>query len=428
MKINEAFIEVFKEKKIILQEDINKVQMDSRLVEEGDIFFAIGGGNNFVASCLEKGANFVVYDDPEVNIQNDRAILVEDTVTAMQDVAKAYRKILDVKIIGITGTNGKTSTKDIVHSILSQKYNVIKSQGNYNNHIGLPYTILQISEKDEFAVLEMGMSSFGEIDLLCDISGINYGIITNIGESHLEFLGTVANVFKAKGEMIKYLDEDKIIVFGDDEYLNKVTGIKVGYELENNFILDSVVEDEDGVSFNLNGEEYYLPINGYYNAINASLGIVLGNELEMNFEEIKCGLENSRLSAMRYEKTFIKDRLYINDAYNADPLSMKSALKSFDKLYNSTYKVLVLGDMLELGENSENYHRDLKDDILKIKVDKVYLYGNEMKALKEVLKESDKVSYFSEKQDIKKEIEKSDVKTTVLLKGSRGMKLEEIIG
>lgn len=428
MKINEAFRKVFKEQEIKLKEDIKNIHMDSRLVCDGDVFFAIGGGNRFITSTLEKGAALVVYDDPAIDVKDNRAVLVADTVNAMQEIAKTYRKMLDVKIVGITGTNGKTSTKDIVHSILSQKYKGIKSQGNYNNHIGLPYTILQIRETDEFAVLEMGMSSFGEIDLLCDISGINYGIITNIGESHLEFLGTVANVFKAKGEMIKYLDEDKIIVFGDDEYLHKVAGIKVGFEPDNNYILTNVVEDENGVRFELNSEEYYLPINGYYNAINASLGIALGNKLEINYEQMKCGLENSRLSAMRYEKTLIKNRLYINDAYNADPLSVKSALKSFDKLYNSTYKVLVLADMLELGENSKGYHIDLKDDILKTQIDKVYLYGEEMKALKEALKESDKVAYFSEKKDIKKEIDKIDVKTTVLLKGSRGMKLEEIIG
>lgn len=427
MKIEAAFKSVFKRKGTDLEQEIKGIKMDSRLVEEGDVFFAIGGGNKFVEATLEKGASLVIYDDPKVRIDNRRALLVDDTVEAMQELAREYRKLLDVKIIGITGTNGKTSTKDIVYSVLSRKYRGIKSQGNYNNHIGLPYTILQLREGDEFAVLEMGMSNFGEIDLLCEISGIDYGIITNIGESHLEFLKTVDNVFKAKGEMLKYLAEDRIILFGDDEYLRGVDGVKVGFEEENSFILSRVAEDEEGVEFTLSGEKYRIPINGYYNAINAALGVVLGKAFGMSYEEIRSGLIEASLSSMRYEKTKISEKLYINDAYNADPLSMRSAFKSFDKLYNDTYKVMVLGDMLELGEGSGNYHKNLKGDLEGIKADLILLYGEEMRALKEAFGDTERVLYFENKEDIVKRIDGIEGRTTILLKGSRGMKLEEII-
>lgn len=427
MKIEAAFRDVFKRRNLDLQVDIREIRMDSRLVEEGDVFFAIGGGNKFVEATLKRGASLVIYDDPEVETDSSRAILVEDTIETMQELAREYRKLLDVKIIGITGTNGKTSTKDIVYSILSQKYRGIKSQGNYNNHIGLPYTILQLREAHEFAVLEMGMSSFGEIDLLCEISGIDYGIITNIGESHLEFLKSVDNVFKAKGEMLKYLPVERRILFGDDQYLRDVEGVKAGFEEGNNFTLSKVAEDEEGVDFILSGEEYRIPINGYYNAINAALGVAVGKTFEMSYEEIRRGLAEASLSSMRYEKRMISEKLYINDAYNADPLSMRSAFKSFDSLYNDTYKVMVLGDMLELGEESGDYHRDLKDDLEGIRVDLILLFGDEMKALKEAFGDTDRVLYLGSKEEIMNRIDKIEGRTTILLKGSRGMKLEEII-
>ena len=425
MKIVELFKKLLTNKNIDLK--INEIRMDSRQVEKNDVFFAIGGGNTFVKSVLEKGASLVIYDDKTLDITDERAVLVEDTIKVMQSLAKTYRSMLDIKIIGITGTNGKTSTKDMVYSVLSQNFKGIKSQGNYNNHIGLPYTILQIRDEDQFAVLEMGMSSFGEIDFLCRIAGINYGIITNIGESHLEFLKSVENVFKAKGEMLKYLSEDKRFIFGDDKYLKEVKGVKIGFESENDFTLSEVVEEESGVRFNLSGEKYQIPINGYYNAINASLGVAIGKAFGMTYLEIEEGLEKASLSSMRYEKVIKGKKLYINDAYNADPHSMRSAFKSFDSLYNDTYKIVVLGDMLELGENSSEYHRSLKGDLEKIRVDLIFLYGKEMKELMESFGGSSKVYHFNDKQDIAEKIESIDKTTTILLKGSRGMKLEEII-
>ena len=235
------------------------------------------------------------------------------------------------------------------------------------------------------------------------------------------------NVFKAKGEMFKYLSEDRRFVFGDDNYLKTVEGIKVGFEGANDLVLSSVVEEESGVSFDLSGEEYQIPINGYYNAINASLGVAVGKAFGMDYPSIKKGLEEASLSSMRYEKVRRGRKLYINDAYNADPLSMKSAFKSFDTLYNDTYKVMVLGDMLELGEESLNYHRGLKDELEKTRVDLVLLYGSEMEVLKESFGDSSKIRHFKDKMDIVKTIESIDKTTTILLKGSRGMKLEEII-
>lgn len=427
MKILELFKGFLSERGLDFDLEIENIRMDSRLVGRGDVFFAIGGGNAYVKSCLEAGAALVIYDDKSLKIEDKRAVMVEDTIGTMQELAKDYRRMLDIRVVGITGTNGKTSTKDFIYSVLSQRYRGIKSQGNYNNQIGLPYTILQLRDEDEVAVLEMGMSSFGEIDRLCDISGIDYGVMTNIGESHLEFLKTVDNVFKAKGEMLRYLAPENRILFGDDQYLGKVEGIKVGTKDSNSLKIEGISEDEEGVSFILAGEEYRVNVTGGYNAINASLAVAVGKTLGMSYEEIKKGLEGSELSPMRSEKVVKGEKTYINDAYNADPMSMREALLSYGKLYNDTYKVAVLGDMLELGEGSRDYHRGLAEVLESIRIDRVYLYGKEMKALADKMRDTEMVTHHEDKEEIKKEVEQIEEKTTILLKGSRGMRLEEII-
>ncbi len=406
--------------------EISSVVMDSRKVSKGDVFFAIGNGNKYVEEVLKEEVSLVIYDDESLNIKDNRGIKVKDTVVAMQEVARSYIRSLDITVIGITGTNGKTSTKDLVYSVLSKKYTGQKSQGNFNNQIGLPYTILQLREVDEIAVLEMGMSSFGEIDKLCDISNIDYGIITNIGESHLEYLETVENVFKAKGEMLKYLSKNKRILFGNDEYLSKVDGIKVGFGEKLQYRIEGIAESETGVTFEVNSHKYQIGLLGAYNAINASFAIALATELGLSYNEIEEGLREAKLSSMRCEIIEMNNSLYINDAYNADPMSMKEAINTFDNIYNDRYKIMVLGDMLELGLNSKDYHRNLSKYIENMKVDRVYLYGSEMKALADSFKR-DYVEYRDSKDEIKNEIAKINNKKVILIKGSRGMKLEEII-
>lgn len=193
-------------------DEILKVVMDSRKIEKDSLFFAINNGNKYIDEVLERGATLVIADD--YSGDDSRVIVVEDTIKAMQDLAQEYRKALGVKVIAITGSNGKTTTKDMIYSVLSQKYRCKKTEGNYNNHIGLPFTILQLDDTDEVSVLEMGMSGFGEIDRLCEIAKPDYALITNIGDSHLEFLKTRENVFKAKGEIIKYVVSENLIKIG----------------------------------------------------------------------------------------------------------------------------------------------------------------------------------------------------------------------
>jgi len=428
MKIIDLLRDYFPEKKILESMDIKDVCMDSREVKKGSLFFAIKGGNNHVEEAIKNGAVLVIYDRKDLLIQDENTIFTEDTVNFMQKLARDYRKSNQTKVVAITGSNGKTTTKDIIYSVLSQRFRTKKTQGNHNNHIGLPYTILNAQPEDEVLVLEMGMSGFGEIDLLCSIALPDYGIITNIGESHLEYLKNKENVFKAKGELLEYVHSKNTIVFGDDYYLKDIHGIKVGYGDENTFKISEFIENDKGAEFKLAGKTYRIPINGEHNVINASFAVVLGLEMGLSLSEIEKGLQGVELTPMRFQKIEKGKKLYINDAYNANPTSMKLAIETFDKLYNKrACKIIVLGDMLELGEKSEEYHKNIKYYLKKSKAEYIFLYGKEMKNLWSVCQDDKRVYYFEDKVLISKKIESINEKSVILLKGSRGMKLEEII-
>ena len=404
---------------------IENVVMDSRKVQKGDLFFAINNGNKYINEVLEKGASIVVADN---YLGDDKRVFkVPNTVEFMQKFAKEYREALGLKVIAITGSNGKTTTKDMIYSVLSRKYITKKTEGNYNNHIGLPFTILQLEEKDEVVVLEMGMSGFGEIDLLSSIAKPDIGVITNIGDSHLEFLKTRENVFKAKTELLNYVSSEDTYIIGDDQYLKNVIGNKIGFNRENNFVIEDFIDSNDGMSFKVEDSEYTLSLNGKHNALNAGMAIAIGKRFGLTSEEIKEGLKNLHLTPMRFQKIEKEDVIYINDAYNASPISMEYSLNTFDKLYNNMKKIVVLGDMLELGEKEIEFHREIIEKALSIKCDKIYLYGERMKKAYDLLEKNDKIRCFNDKEDIVKLIANETEKIAVLLKGSRGMKLEEII-
>ncbi|MBC2856119.1 UDP-N-acetylmuramoyl-tripeptide--D-alanyl-D-alanine ligase [Cetobacterium sp. 2A] len=417
----------FKEKNIekIEKLEIKNVVIDSRKIEKDSLFFAINNGNSYIEEALNKGASLIIGDNVPENINDSRVLRVEDTIGTLQALANEYRKNLNLKIIGITGSNGKTTTKDLIHGVLSQKYRCQKTSGNYNNHIGVPYTILNFSENDEIGILEMGMSSFGEIDTLCKIAMPDYGVITNIGDSHLEFLKNRENVFKAKGEMIPYIDSDNLFLFGDDPFLKSVDGIKVGFEKDNNYQIGNISEKDCSAEFMVNNLTYEVPLNGRHNCINGAMAVAIGNKFEVSNEDIRKGLLKSSLSSMRFQRIEKENITYINDAYNASPISMKYSLESFNELKDTRKKIAVIGDMLELGENEIQYHLDILRLVDKLNIEEVYLFGPRMKEASKGIA-SEKIKVFEEKEDICKRL--SEFKNiTVLLKGSRGMRLEEII-
>ena len=416
----------------------NKIVMDSKKIEENDIFFAINNGNNYVEEALEKQASLVFCDKKQI-IKSDKIIYVENTVSAMQQIANLYRKEANFKIIGITGSNGKTTTKDILYSVLSQKFKVEKTQGNYNNHIGLPFTILTTNENTQYLILEMGMSSLGEIDLLCKVAEPDYGIITNIGLSHMEILKTKENVFKAKTEMLKYVGAESVFLSSDDEFLVKVSGNKIGFnpnvktdEKCKNYVISNFIQDENRIIFSMNGEEFSTNLNGEYNANNCGLVIALAKKIGLSSEEIKMGLRELSITPMRFQKVYWKDILVINDAYNASPISMELGLKSFAQIYKERYKIAFIGDMLELGEKEIDYHEDAIKQALSFGYQEIILYGDRMEKALENLKKASvdtkKVLFFKDKEDIKNIIlSKEKLEIVLFIKGSRGMKLEDIL-
>jgi len=423
-KLNELIFEEFSKKV-----QIKNVVMDSRKVIEGSLFFAINNGNSYVKDVLDKGASLVIADNTD--IKDKRVIKVTDTIATMQDLATKYRKKLDIQVVGITGSNGKTTTKDIVYSLLSVKAKTLKTEGNYNNHIGLPYTLLNVTDEEKFVVLEMGMSSLGEIRRLGEISSPNYAIITNIGDSHIEFLKTRDNVFKAKTELLEFVDKENTFVCGDDEYLGKLDVNKVGFNGNNTHKIESYDFSNKGSKFILDGKEYEMSLLGKHNISNTAIAIELAKKIGLTDEEIQKGLKEIKISNMRFQEIKIGNDIYINDAYNASPMSMKAAIDTLNEIYNDKYKIAILGDMLELGENEVDYHMDVLNYLLDKKIKLIYLYGERMKKAYDIFmknkSEEYRFWYYPTKEGIVESLKNIKMDKVILLKASRGIKLEEII-
>ena len=406
------------------------VQIDSRKVMKNDVFIAIRSGNGYINDVLNKGASLVFYDDFKLEIQDERAIYVEDSTLFLQILAKEYRSILDVIVIGITGSEGKTSTKDILYSIISSKYKGKKTQGNFNNHIGLPLTLLQLEEDDKFIALEMGMSDLGEIEILSDIAKPDYAIITNIGDSHLEFLKNRDNVFKAKTEIFKFVKPENRIVYGDDEYFKKIDAIRIGENFDNDYIISDFFQDINGSSFTFSEGADNLSIKtnlyGKYNAFNIALSTTMAKKIGVSDTMILKQLKELQLSGMRFERVELNNKVFINDSYNASPVSMEVSLKTFNEIFKDEYKVVILGDMLELGENSKKFHEDLSYLINRLEIEEIYLVGKNMKNLYKVL-EHPKCIHCEDVGDVKKKIKNIQDGAVILLKGSNGINLNKIL-
>ena len=406
-KLNELLFEEFSKKV-----QIKNVVMDSRKVTEGSLFFAINNGNSYVKDVLDKGASLVIADNTD--IADERIVKVADTIATMQDLATKYRNKLDIQVIGITGSNGKTSTKDIVYSLLSKKAKTLKTEGNYNNHIGLPYTLLNVTDEEKFVVLEMGMSSLGEIRRLGEISNPDYAIITNIGDSHIEFLKTRDNVFKAKTELLEFVNKENTFVCGDDVYLAKLDVNKIGFNEDNNFRIESYEFSDKGSKFTLDGKEYQMSLLGKHNISNTAIAIELAKKIGLSEQEIRVG-----------------EDIYINDAYNASPTSMKAAIDTLNEIYNDKYKIAILGDMLELGEDEVKYHVEVLNYLLDKKIKLIYLYGERMKKAYDIFmknkSEEYRFWYYPTKEGIVESLKNIRMEKVILLKASRGTALEDII-
>ena len=423
-KLNDLLFEEFSKKV-----QIKNVVMDSRKVTEGSLFFAINNGNSYVKDVLDKGVSLVIADNTDV--KDERIVKVSNTIATMQDLATKYRKKLDIQVIGITGSNGKTTTKDIVYSLLSAKAKTLKTEGNYNNHIGLPYTLLNVTDEEKFVVLEMGMSSLGEIRRLGEISSPDYAIITNIGDSHIEFLKTRDNVFKAKTELLEFVNKENTFVCGDDGYLAKLDVNRIGFNDNNTHKIESYEFSDKGSKFVLDGKEYKISLLGKHNISNTAIAIELAKKIGLTDEEIQSGLKEIKISNMRFQEIKIGEDIYINDAYNASPTSMKAAIDTLNEIYNDKYKIAILGDMLELGENEVYYHIDVLNYLLDKKIKLIYLYGERMKKAYDIFmknkSEEYRFWYYPTKEGIVESLKNIKMEKVILLKASRGTALEDII-
>lgn len=425
------------------------VSIDSRKVTANHLFVPLQGeqvnGHHYVEKAFEQGATASLWQKNVPNPpENVPIILVEDTEVALQELARAYRQQLNVKVIGVTGSNGKTTTKDMIAALLATTYKVHKTSGNYNNHLGLPLTILSMSEETEVAVLEMGMSSRGEIEFLSKLACPDMAIITNIGESHLLDLGSREEIANAKLEIIEGLVEDGILIyFGDEPLLSDKVGnlhgsiqvLSFGRSNTNDIYATSIQQRTDGTSYTAKGileGSFEIPVLGQHNVMNALAAMLVAKELQVDQGKMQEGLASVRLTNMRLEMVEgANGENIINDAYNASPTSMMAAIELIEGLIGFHHKILVLGDMLELGIQEQDFHLKIGEHISSEKIDKVFTYGplaeniaigaRKTFAARDVFSFQDKSQLIEE---LKKHIEPNDL---ILVKASRGMRLEEIV-
>ncbi|QOX63558.1 UDP-N-acetylmuramoyl-tripeptide--D-alanyl-D-alanine ligase [Anoxybacterium hadale] len=426
------------------------VSTDSRKVEAGELFFPLIGeqhdAHDFIPQALERGCRTIVLSrQPEISsdkYSNINLILVRDTTKALQDLSAYYLSQLSLIKIGVTGSTGKTSTKEMLYWIFSEKYKAFRNVGNLNNHIGLPLTVLSLPEDTEAGIFEMGMSELGEIDLLSDIVRPNIGIITNIGISHIENLGSRENILKAKMEITNYFDEaGTLIVNEDSDFLSRdmVSGnyrtVTTGETGRSDFILSNINDyGEDGIEFTIEFKEavqsFRLKVPGRHNAYNGALAVAAGVLCGITMKEAAAGLLKLEITDKRLNIKGKNGMKIIDDTYNASPDSMKAAIDVLT-VTKGFRKIAILADMFELGENAAEFHRQVGRYAADHSVDLLFAVGSQAKYIAAGAKEilgADKIHYYETKEllmdDIGSMISSGDV---ILLKGSRGMAMDQVV-
>jgi len=411
------------------------VTIDSRKIEKDSIFFALKGdnfnGNAFALAAIEAGAAFAVIDEAEFAV-HEKIILVENALKTLQDLARLHRQKLGIPILAITGTNGKTTTKELVSAVLSKKYNLICTKGNLNNHIGVPLTLLSLKPETEFGVVEMGANHPGEIDELCRIALPDYGLITNVGRAHLEGFGSFEGVIQTKTELYRFLEqrEGTIFINNANPYLTgeaeKVK--KVGYTTSKSYdgLEGETVSSDPMLVFKALFPKGWLYIKtqlvGSYNLENALAAAAIGQYFGIDATVIARAIESYQPENNRSQMVVTEHNRLLMDAYNANPSSTRAALENFDHIV-APKKGVILGDMLELGEVSQEEHQKIVDFLYTMELDLVYLVGPHYLACKT----PDQYRHFNQSADLALSLEQQRLSGYLLLiKGSRGMKLETI--
>lgn len=426
---------------IVDEREISSVEFDSRKIEKDGLFVPLPGtrdGHDFVHAAKENGAIATLWQKEKDNVPSDLVVLpVADVTKAFQTLAQYYKQKIAPKTVAITGSNGKTTTKDMTASVLAQKYRTYKTQGNYNNDLGVPYTMLHMPSDTEVLILEMGMDHAGEIHFLSQLGQPDVAAITLIGEAHLENLGSRKNIAKAKMEIVDGLAKDGVLFVPADEPLLADLIAPLSQEVQTFGLaqgdLQATITNEtsESTSFVVDEETFVIPVLGGYNVKNALIAYGVGRYLGLSREQIKNGLAQVELTKNRTQWLQAKNGAkLLSDVYNANPTAMRLVLESFGRLTLPGRRIAVLADMLELGPDSLAMHASMAEAIVGL-YDFVYLYGEQMQALANRLTELNVPhAYFIPAQrqafleQVKQEIKPTD---SVILKGSNGMQLSKLV-
>ncbi|MHB8336199.1 MAG: UDP-N-acetylmuramoyl-tripeptide--D-alanyl-D-alanine ligase [Ignavibacteriaceae bacterium] len=428
---------------------VTSVSIDSRNVLKSSLFVAIQGdnldGHKFVKQAIKNGSSVIIIDEKRFKEFSDLKIpfiTVSDTTEALGRLAKVWRNKLRAKVIGITGSNGKTSTKEMLSELLSQKYIVNKTIANHNNHIGVPMTIFSTNQKHDILVAELGTNHFGEIKYTAEILQPDFALITNIGDSHLEFLKNRKGVLKEKSFLFNITEaRGGTLIINNDDKLLKETGKKFKKKLS--YSLSSSNSDVKGkiigyaengrpiitVEYNNRKMNFEIPLYGENNAKNFIASVTLAIKLGLSKAQISAGIKRMKPADKRLNVKKLRDSILIDDTYNANPESMKAAFCLMSKMSSYENKTAILGDMFELGESSAILHKKLASSIKENKIGSVYTIGSLMKNLNVSLKNKGiRVKHFNERNSLKEFLQLNDFENCVILvKGSRGMKMEEFV-
>jgi UDP-N-acetylmuramoyl-tripeptide--D-alanyl-D-alanine ligase len=427
---------------------INYVSIDSRKIRPNTLFIAIKGdqfdGHNFVKDAVRKGAVAVIINKRSLTQFNDikvPIVTVNDTKRVLGDVARIWRKKIKAKIIGITGSSGKTTVKDMLAELLSEKFSVNKTEANNNNHIGVPLTILNTSEKHQVLVAELGTNHFGEIPYTANILSPDYSLITNIGDSHLEFLKTKNGVWKEKAFLFEETIKNggKVFLNYDDPIINEKHS-RIGKQISYGFsgkvdVLGKLISYTDdgkpvvGITYKKKNYEFTLPIYGEQSAKNFLAACAIALEMGLTINEIESSVGRIKAPSGRLDVQYYKNFILIDDTYNANPDSTRAAIELAGRIKTFKRKILFLADMLELGENSIKLHQGLKEVIVKSRIDEVCTIGSNMKYLHEKLDRKNLIAkHFTKRNLLVNYLKDKNLNDSVILvKGSRGMRMEEFV-
>ena len=407
---------------------------DTRKIEKGCLFVALRGdnfnGNKFTQQALDKGAFKVIIDDISQHKNTGETILCKNTLELLQKLATYHRQKLNVPMIALTGSNGKTTTKEIINAVLSKKFKTTATLGNLNNHIGVPLTLLSMTKETEIGIVEMGANHKKEIEALCEIAQPNFGYITNFGKAHIEGFGSIEGVIEGKSELYKYITKEKGTLFfnADDPIQNKLLGnypSKVGFsQTKDNFYSLKQIDANPYVALQAAQTNITSNLIGAYNFTNISAGVLIGDFFDIPLNDIKQAIEEYLPTNNRSQLITKGSTQIILDAYNANPTSMMAALQHFNTIKTAS-KMVFLGDMFELGETAQEEHQDIVDYLSNTNIDEVHLIGSYFSKTKLQVKNCHQYKTFEAlKSAFKNTIPKD---TTVLIKASRGMALERIV-